>query len=99
MLYELCSSRPGKIFEKIIYNRFLPQTQVNIPIEQVSFMRGRSCCDQVVVLVTHIVSGFQNKNRSFVALLDLTAVYGTVWIELCFYYTFLKFDSWILKLL
>lgn len=41
----------------------------------------RSCVDQVLSLTTHIEAGFQNKLKTSVAFIDLSAAYDTVWRE------------------
>lgn len=70
-----------KILEKIIYNRLLPIVQNNIPIEQAGFMPGRSCCEQVLSLTTFIENGFQKKQKTAAAFIDLSCAYDTVWKE------------------
>ena len=49
-----------------------------LPEQQAGFRENRSCLDQVANLVEHIEGGFQQKEISGVAYVDLTAAYDTV---------------------
>jgi hypothetical protein len=68
-----------KILERLLYQRIYPEIEKSLPIEQAGFRQNRNCCDQVLALTTHIEVGFQNKLKTGVAFVDLTAAYDTVW--------------------
>lgn len=68
-----------KLFERLLYNRIQPLIEDHLPKEQGGFREKRSCCDQVLALTTHIEVGFQNRQKTGVAFLDLSAAYDTVW--------------------
>jgi len=68
-----------KLLERLLYNRIQPLIEDHLPTEQGGFRKQRSCCDQVLALTTHIEVGFQNRLKTGVAFLDLSAAYDTVW--------------------
>lgn len=68
-----------KLLERLLYNRLSPKILESIPIEQSGFRPNRSCTDQVLSLTTHIEAGYQKKQKTSVAFIDLSAAYDTVW--------------------
>jgi retron-type reverse transcriptase len=65
--------------ERIILKKISPVIEPHIPIHQGGFRSNRSCCDQVLALTSHIEKGYNDKNKSGAAFIDLSAVYDTVW--------------------
>jgi len=43
-----------------------------VPKEQTGFRQNRSCCEQVLSMVTHVENGFQERKKSGGVFLDLT---------------------------
>ncbi|KAI5732205.1 hypothetical protein M8J77_023312 [Diaphorina citri] len=70
-----------KLLERLLYNRVSDKILAAIPIEQAGFRPGRNCVDQVLSLTNHIEAGFQLKQKTSVAFIDLSAAYDTVWRE------------------
>lgn len=68
-----------KLLERILFNRINPLIEGIIPIQQAGFRRNRSCCDQVLALTTFIEAGFQRRQKTAVAFVDLTAAFDTIW--------------------
>src|SRR6195952_2869994 len=68
-----------KVLKRMLYQRISPIIESVLPKEQGGFRPGRSCCDQVLALSTHIEAGFQRKLKTGAAFLDLTSAYDTVW--------------------
>lgn len=68
-----------KSLERLIYNRIYDTIDKVIPPEFAGFRKGRSCCDQILALSTHIETGFELKLKTGVALVDLSSAYDTVW--------------------
>lgn len=68
-----------KLFERLLLRRISPLLERSIPMEQAGFRSGRNCCEQVLALTTYVENGFQNKMKSGVVFLDLSAAYDTVW--------------------
>lgn len=53
--------------------------EVTLLKEQAGFRQNRSCCEQVLSMVTHVKNGFQERKKSGAVFLDLTCAYDTVW--------------------
>ena len=70
-----------KLLERLIYNRISPRILDILPVEQAGFRPGRNCEDQVLALLTYIERGFEERSKTGVAFIDLTAAYDTVWRE------------------
>jgi len=70
---------PFKILERVILSRITPYVEKCLPDFQAGFRAGRSTIDQVLQLCSIIEDGFQLKQKTAVALVDLTAAYDTVW--------------------
>ncbi len=68
-----------KLFERLLYNRIVLAIDKLVPDEQAGFRSKRSCAEQVLTLTNHIETGFQNKLKTGVVFIDLTAAYDTVW--------------------
>lgn len=70
-----------KLLERLIYNRIYKAIDRITPTFQAGFRSKRSCCEQVLALTSMIEAGFQKGRKTFVAFVDLTAAYDTVWLE------------------
>lgn len=70
-----------KLLERMILNRLQPFIDDFIPKEQAAFRPQRSCDEQVLALTTYIERGFQEGLKTFVAMIDLSCAYDTVWRE------------------
>ena len=70
---------PFKSLERVILCRITPYVEKCLPDFQTGFRGGRSIIDQVLQLCSIIEDGFQLKQKTAVALVDLTAAYDTVW--------------------
>lgn len=68
-----------KLLERLIFNRIGPAIDEATPIEQGGFRESRSCVDQIVTFTTKIESSFQRQEKVWVAFVDLTSAYDTVW--------------------
>ena len=70
-----------KLFERMIANRIATMAENNgwFHRYQAGFRKGRSCTDQILRLVQQIDDGFQKKQKSILALLDLSKAYDMVW--------------------
>ncbi|KAI5739816.1 hypothetical protein M8J77_023748 [Diaphorina citri] len=67
-----------KILERMILNRISPSVDEELIKEQAGFRPGKSCCGQILNLTQHIENGFENKEITGVALVDLSAAYDTI---------------------
>lgn len=76
-LLSCCS----KLLERLIYNRICGPVLEQVPVTQAGFRPNRSCSDQVMSLTTFIEAGYQDKLKTGVAFIDLTAAFDTVWRE------------------
>lgn len=63
----------SKLLERIILKKISPVIEPYIPTHQAGFRPNRSCCDQVLALTSHIEKGYNDKNKSGAALIDLSA--------------------------
>ena len=68
-----------KILERVILSLITPYVEKCLPDFQAGFHAGRSTIDQVLQLCSTIEDGFQLKQKTAAALVDLTAAYDTVW--------------------
>lgn len=68
-----------KILERIIFNRISSAVHSRIPKAQAGFIPNRSCCEQVLSLMTHIEAGFQHKLKPAVVFIDLSVAFDTIW--------------------
>lgn len=66
-----------KLLERAIYNRIYDAIDRKLPGEQAGFRKNRSCTDQILALSTFIESEFEKKQKTGVALVDLSSLYGT----------------------
>ena len=69
---------PLKLLERLLLSRLDPVIDPQRPPEQAGFRHGRSTTDQVTLLTDDIEAGFEHNQKVGVALVDLTAAYGTV---------------------
>ena len=85
---QLASYRPialtscvVKLFERMIAGRIATMAENNgwFHRYQAGFRNGRNCTDQILRLVQQIDDGFQKKQKSILALLDLSKAYDMVW--------------------
>jgi len=67
--------------------------------DQAGFRRGRSTCDQVAALTTHIENGFQSNLKTGAAFLDLTAAYDTVWYTGLLYKLTKCMEPWFVNII
>ena len=67
---------PFKILERVILSRITPCVEKCLPDFQAGFRAGRSTIDQVLQLCSTIQDGFQLKQKTAVAFVDLTAAYA-----------------------
>lgn len=68
-----------KALECLDLQRILPDMERILTPDQASLHRGRSTCDQVLVLTTFVENDFQRNLKTGAVFIDLTAVYNTVW--------------------
>lgn len=68
-----------KLLERLILHRISDNIHRIIPKEQAGFMKGRSCAEQVLSLTNYIENGFQERMKTGVVYVDLTAAYDTIW--------------------
>ena len=52
---------------------------------QAEFRKGRNCTDQILRIVQQVDDGFQRKEKSILALLDLSKAYDRVWKQKLIY--------------
>lgn len=71
----------SKLLERAILSRLEQhlETAHVIPDEQFGFKHGHSTNHQLVRLISHIKSGFHNKQSSGMILLDVEKAYDSVW--------------------
>ena len=70
---------PFKILKQVLLSRITPYVAKCLPYFQAGFHAGRSTIDQVLQLRSIIEDSFQLKQKTAVALVNLTAAYDTVW--------------------
>jgi hypothetical protein len=70
-----------KLFERMIADRIVTMAERNNWFHhyQAGFRKGRNCTDQILRLVQRVDDGFQAKEKSVLALLDLSKAYDCVW--------------------
>ena len=76
-IIQFCVS--NKILKRLIYARVEPLIDPLLPKEQAGFRRGKSTVDQVVLLTQNINDTFEVKKKAGAVVIDLKAVYDTVW--------------------
>lgn len=69
----------SKIFERLVLERIQPAINKIIPVEQSEFRKNRGCIEQVMALTTFIENGYQNKLKTNITLIDISAAYDIVW--------------------
>lgn len=67
-----------KPYERMLLNRLGPPIDEKLIKEQVGFCPGKSCTGQILNLTQHIEDGFERKQITGVAFIDLSAAYDTV---------------------
>lgn len=67
-----------KMLERMILNRVAEPIDYTLIKEQAGFRPGKSCCGQVLNLTQHIENGYERRQLTGVAFIDLTAAYDTV---------------------
>ena len=70
---------PFEILERVILSRITLFVEKCLPDFQAGFRAGRSTINQVLQLRSIIEDGSQLKQKTALALVDLTAAYDTVW--------------------
>jgi hypothetical protein len=70
-----------KLSERMIAERIVTMAERNgwFHRYQAGFRKGRNCADQILRLVQRVDDGFQSKEKSVLALLDLSKAYDCVW--------------------
>jgi hypothetical protein len=68
----------NKLYERMLLNRLGPATDEKLIKEQAGFRPGKSCTAQILNLIQHIEDGFEKKQITGVAFIDLSAAYDTV---------------------
>ena len=72
---------PLKLLVRLLLSRLDPVIDPQLPTDKAGFRHGRSTTDQVTLLTDDIEAGFEQNQKGGVALVDLTAAYGTVWLR------------------
>ncbi|KAL4104978.1 hypothetical protein QTP88_020253 [Uroleucon formosanum] len=67
-----------KIYERMLLNRLMPVVDKELILEQSGFRPGKSCSSQILNLTQYIENGFENKQITGVAFVELSAAYDTV---------------------
>ena len=70
---------PFKLLERMIHGRINTIIDPQLPHEQDGIRKGRSTVDRVTLLTQDIQDCFEAKETAGAILVDLTAVYDTVW--------------------
>ena len=91
---QLASFRPisltscvVKLFERMMVDRLVTLAENNhwFHDTQAGFRKRRNCTDQILRLVQRVDDGFQKKEKSILALLDLSKAYDRVWNQKLIY--------------
>ena len=75
------TSCDGKLLERMISARMYSICESNgwTSGQQADFRKGRGVEDQIIRVAQAVSDGFQNRQRSVMALLDFSKAYDTVW--------------------
>lgn len=70
----------GKLYERVVGERlnFWAEKHKIMDQEQYGFRKGRSCLDNLIRITTSIKTGFEKKQNTMAAFLDVTAAYDNV---------------------
>ena len=68
-----------KLLERIILTRITPTLDMHIPANQAGFRPGHDTTEQVLAITSFIESGYEQKLKTGVVFIDLSAAYDTVW--------------------
>jgi hypothetical protein len=49
-----------------------------LPKKQAGLRHNKSCCEQILSMVTHVKNGFQERKKSGAVFLDLICAYDTL---------------------
>ena len=88
-----------KLLERVVLQRISDRADELLSKDQAGFRRGRSTCDQVAALTTHIENGFQSNLKTGAVFLDLTAAYDTVWHTGLLYKLTKCMEPWFVNLI
>ena len=67
-----------KLYERVLLQRLMPLIDSKLTKDQAGFRPGRSCAGQLLNLTQHIEDGFERKQITGAAFIDLSAAYDTV---------------------
>ncbi|KAJ4942018.1 hypothetical protein JOQ06_011888 [Pogonophryne albipinna] len=67
-----------KLYERLLLQRLMPLIDTKLTKDQAGFRPGRSCAGQLLNLTQHIEDGFEGKQITGAAFIDLSAAYDTV---------------------
>lgn len=67
-----------KLYERLILNRIQDYLDPKLIPQQAGFRPGKSCTGQILNITEFIEDGFERKEMTGVALIDLTAAYDTI---------------------
>ena len=70
---------PLKVLKRLLLTRLEPIIDLSLPTTQAGFRSGRSTIDQITHLTDDIESGFEERKKAGLVLVDLTAAYDKVW--------------------
>lgn len=62
----------------MVLNRIVRHIDEKLIQEQAGFRKGKSCTGKILNMTQFIENGFEKKNITGVALIDLTAAYDTI---------------------
>jgi hypothetical protein len=65
-------------FVKMVHNRIIGYIDEKLIQEQASFRKIKSCTGQILNMTQFIENGFEKRNITGVALIDLTAAYNMI---------------------
>ena len=77
------ASNFGKVFERIINNRILPN--INMSEAQAGGQKGKSTTDHLLILKNNINKIKQEKKTAYIAFLDVTKAYDKAWLDAIMY--------------
>ena len=72
---------PLKVLERMLLTRLKLIIDPSLLTTQADFRSGRSTVDQIIHLTEDIESGFEERKKAGLVLVDLTATYDTVWLS------------------
>jgi hypothetical protein len=73
------TSNVSKVFERALFNRMQPETDNVLPEEQAGFCKGRSCMDQVYILIEILDSRRRLRLPTYACFIDLKQAFPSTW--------------------